>query len=752
MLVHYVFALLVTAATHFVLAVFVYFKGQKKLTNVTYALYSLAIAWWSAFEVVSITRKEAINALFWWRINHVGVIFIPIFFLHFVVSVLDPPQQYQKKPVVRAAYLFGIISLLVNFTPFLIREVVPKFSFNYFINPGPIYGLFFTLWVGLACYGLLELFKVYLSSSGARRNQLIYFCWSMFVAYIGGIPNFFPTFNIEIPYLMPFGTYAIPLYAFATAHAIVRHRLMDINVVITRTAVFTIVYAVLLGVPLAGALAWEPQLQRLLGNHWWVWLWVVGAGLTTAAHYLNLYLQQKAEARLLREQRRYQANLMQASRGMTEIRELKRLMELIVHVITRMVGLTHAAIFLEDLEEKVFVLSAFRYGEHKGSREKVGLDDALIRLLKEEEEPIVLDELKAQVGDRGDNQPWDDRLLAVSKMEALNASVVVPSFIQERLIGFLVLGEKRKGQVFTTEDLTVFSTLANQAGVAIENARFYEGEKARQAALFHAATLASLGTMASSMGHQVNNRFNVVALVSASERLKLHALLSNGTHDEAKLREALKECEEQFRSLEEEALNGGQIVASLRKLARPSGDTRKPLALRDAVQAGVDVVQHKVHFQDFDFVVDIPEDLPQIIGDVSLLGECFLNFIDNAYDAIKLKEELLEEGKLPKTGPKPFRGKIEIKARLKDAQTIRLEVSDNGTGVRPEQLLKMFIPFYTTKATAEKGTGLGLYVIKQIIESHDGTIAAKSTYGEGMAFAVGLPAAQAARAGASNTA
>ena len=744
MLFQHVVALSVTAVTHFILAIVIYAKGRRRLTNVAYALYSLAISWWSSLEAFAITRQGFDSALFWWRVNHIGVIFIPVFFVHFVISLLDPPQRKRRTLLIQLSYTLALLFLLLNTTPILIHEVTPKYYFRFFINPGVVYTTFFAWWVGVACYGLFELFKIYVASAGARRNQLNYFCWSMLIAYVGGIPNFLPTFNILVPVLIPFGTYAIPLYALATTYAIIRYRLMDINIAVTRTTVFMVVYALLLGLPLAGALTWQPQLEQALGARWWVALWVAVAVLTTVAHYTNLYFQRQAEARLLKEQRRYQASLLRASQGMTQIRELQRLLNLIVYVIRKAVGLTHAAVFLEDPREPgVFILKAVRGEPPSGVKDRLVGDDPLIALLTTHRQPIVREELVSEVGGQElKDEKSFRKAQAVGEMQALQASVVVPSFREDDLIGVLVLGEKRTGQIFTSEDLTVFSTLANQAAVAIENARFYEEEKQRQAALFHAATLASLGTMASSMGHQVNNRFNVVSVVSSSQRYKLKQLLARPTDDPAALRQAVEDCCAQFQSLEEEAIRGGQIVASIRKLARPSADGHKALALTAAIQAGVDVVQHKIRFEGFEFQVDVPDDLPPILGELSQLGECFLNFIDNAYDAIKTKEQLIAEGKLRHAnGAKPYRGLVRIAARLKDPQTIRVEITDTGIGVDRETLGKLFVPFYTTKATAEKGTGLGLYVIKKVVEAHGGTIRADATYGEGMKFLLELPVA-----------
>ena len=130
--------------------------------------------------------------------------------------------------------------------------------------------------------------------------------------------------------------------------SIIRHRLMDINLAITRTAVFMAVYTSVLGLPLLAALAWQEQLGYFLGTRWWVFLWIVCSGLTTTAHYTNLYFQKKAEERLLGEQRRYQAILRRASQGMTLIKELDRLMDLIVHLCTKEVRIRHAVIYLWD--------------------------------------------------------------------------------------------------------------------------------------------------------------------------------------------------------------------------------------------------------------------------------------------------------------------------------------------------------------------------------------------------------------------
>ena len=124
--------------------------------------------------------------------------------------------------------------------------------------------------------------------------------------------------------------------------------------------------------------------------------------------------------------------------------------------------------------------------------------------------------------------------------------------------------------------------------------------------------------------------------------------------------------------------------------------------------------------------------------------ESLFNLITNAYDAIQKKAELLlsKEMNPHPDDPSPYRGRLVIKARTerKDGQGwIILETRDNGVGMSPREVESLFIPFFTTKATSEKGTGLGLYVIHRIIEKHGGTISATSTYGGGTVFTIRLP-------------
>ena len=81
---------------------------------------------------------------------------------------------------------------------------------------------------------------------------------------------------------------------------------------------------------------------------------------------------------------------------------------------------------------------------------------------------------------------------------------------------------------------------------------------------------------------------------------------------------------------------------------------------------------------------------------------------------------------------------IRVSLEVKDSSLV-IKVKDNGIGLKKENIRKLFAPYFTTKATAGKGTGLGLYVIRDFIEMHKGTIVCDSTYGVGTTFTITLP-------------
>ena len=141
-----------------------------------------------------------------------------------------------------------------------------------------------------------------------------------------------------------------------------------------------------------------------------------------------------------------------------------------------------------------------------------------------------------------------------------------------------------------------------------------------------------------------------------------------------------------------------------------------------------------------DFKLDVADNLPKVHGNLSEIEEILFNLLDNAFDAFAMKEEAWTLGKLEKPAAVP-KGAVWLsvkEATLKDKRYVEFIIADNGLGMTTESKKQVFIPFFTTKG-ANKGTGLGLYIIRRMVDAHHGEILLESEYGKGTTFHILIP-------------
>jgi len=186
--------------------------------------------------------------------------------------------------------------------------------------------------------------------------------------------------------------------------------------------------------------------------------------------------------------------------------------------------------------------------------------------------------------------------------------------------------------------------------------------------------------------------------------------------------------------IQDNVMQGGEVVKGILKYTRKGEEGFEALTLDQILDGTLEMVQYKVKLSEIELIRAFPKDIPKIKGNLVQLQEAFFNFIDNAYDAIVERRTLLKE--------EGYRGKITISARPKDSN-LEIIVQDNGLGIKDTHVEKVFTPFFTTKTSARRGTGLGLYVIRRIItDTHKGKIAFESEYKVGTRFILELPIAK----------
>ncbi len=717
---------IITAFLLFGLSVFVYTKNPRSDVHRTFGLFCLSMVLWLAGFCMMYLSHDETKALWWARVGFMGIALIPAFEYHFILTFL----HLRQPRILIFLYVIGIAGLVLGWTPFVYKDIWKGF-WGFYPSAGLLYPIFPISFSSAFMAGIWFLYRALRVEENSLRRQQLRYLLIAFAIGIPGVIDYIVKYKIHI---YPFGYIDAFLFLSITGYAIARHRLMDVNLAITRTTVFMAIYALGLGLPLFAALSFEEQLARNIGPHWWVWLWVSCALLATAAHYANIYFQRFAENRLLAEQRRYQATLRRASEGMTRIRQLPRLLKMTVGILSRAVGLTHVSIYLLDPETKRYIQQATKGQDGRPAVAALDLENPLIKYLLLHKVAVVMEELHMQR-----QQAEDPGLRDVEvTMRHLGAALVIPSFIHDSLLGFVVMGTKRSGRIYTDDDLKVLMTLANQAALAIENARFYEAEKERQAEMFHTAQLASLGTMAGSMSHQINNRFHAESIITGTLRSIWNEADLDGVPDSIK--QLVQKTKESLRKVEDDAIRGGDIAKTLLNFSKPGKMER--IAFSEVVELVADLAQYRVKFDEIDYEPVLENPLPLLNGNKNQLAEALFNLIVNAYDAIKKKEEEIREGRLTILPGQKYRGKLAISvttATKNGATWLQAVVHDTGIGIKAEDLPRLFIPFFTTKATAEKGTGLGLYVIKRIVENHGGKIEISSVSGEGTTFTILLP-------------
>lgn len=697
---------------------------QKSYSALAFAKVCLFIGIWTLFPFSTNLAKTNEEALAFARLVYIAAIFVPYLFFKFMFIIMEVDKDENIKRFTTLSLVCTVLFLLFCHGPLFIKDVIrnkPYFT----VIPGTLYFIFIIYFNISYCYVTPKLLNVYSMSKGYRKNQLKYITLAFFLAFVAGSIHFLSAYGI--PEVFPHDILVI-LFSLIFTYAIVRHRLMDITIVITKVSLFIVVYTLVLGVPFTVAILFRPILSAILGINWWIVPLSLMVIFATSGPFIYIYLNKRAEERLLKEQKRYQDTLKMASIGMTRIRELEKLLKLIVYIVAKAVRLNFASIYILDKENTLYRLGAAKK-KNNAFVSEINVASSLVNWLIKNKDVLVFEEIKRQMQDdaTGELEGLKSQLLAI------DAAVIIPSFIGDRLLAFMVLGDKRSGEIYSKDDLQVFTVLANQAALAIENAHFFEEAKEMQEQIAQAEKMATIGTMADGLSHQINNRFHALSMITGDtlDTIKLVDTIQYTLEQ----KELLSEIQHSLERIQANVAQGGDVVKGMLKYTRKGDAGFSAVTLDKILDAALEMVQYKIKLSQIDIVRDYPKDIPAILGNLTQLQEVFFNLIDNAYDAMmERKDTLKEEG---------YWGKIRIYTEFRGNGFLKINVEDNGIGARPEDFKKMFTPFFTTKVSSHKGTGLGLYVIKKIVASnHRGRINVESTYKQGTRFTLEIPLAK----------
>jgi signal transduction histidine kinase len=219
---------------------------------------------------------------------------------------------------------------------------------------------------------------------------------------------------------------------------------------------------------------------------------------------------------------------------------------------------------------------------------------------------------------------------------------------------------------------------------------------------------AVVGRLASGIAHEIRNPLNYINLTL--DRLRT----SYKPADQSKQ----EKYDLHIANLKEEVKRINKLVSDFLSFTRPRDLEMRPLVLKDELENSMRIVEAQATENNIQTLIHLNGDVPTIIGDQEALRSVFTNLFLNAVQAMGIKGGVLV---------------VKVNA---DDENVRIEVSDTGCGIPPENLPKLFEPYFSTKET---GTGLGLAIVKKNLEEHKGKIDVQSTPNEGTTITVTLP-------------
>ena len=269
----------------------------------------------------------------------------------------------------------------------------------------------------------------------------------------------------------------------------------------------------------------------------------------------------------------------------------------------------------------------------------------------------------------------------------------------------------RRVEAFSHDECGELATAFNQMTENVKVSReelekTVETLKATQHQLIQSEKLSGIGEFVAGVAHELNNP--LTSVMGFSELLQQSDLPEQQRRYLDVIFKSAKRCQ--------------RIVQSLLSFARRHAPERKVVCVNEIVESAIEILQYQMRTSNIEVTTHLDPALPATELDPHQMQQVFLNIINNARQA-------MEGRSVP--------GRLRVSSESVDGR-VRVIFQDNGPGIPPENLKRIFNPFFTTKEVG-KGTGLGLSLCYGIITEHGGAITPSSTYGKGATFVVELP-------------
>jgi len=689
-----------------ILGVTVFFR-KKGLLSIFFFLFTVSVSVWASSIYLSEYTLSHSMALIWMKITFISSSLMPLLLYYFARLFPD------YKEITNFEKMLIIIPIIISFLT-LNNDIVTGIEQIKPITPsfGSFYNVFFTYFLSFILISFFILFRKLISFSGIRKAQTQYVFVGLLVALLLGMLT-----NLFLPSLGyqqygKLGPFSIVFFVALTTYAIIKHHLMDIRLIIVKSITYSLLFITITLVYtffifIFGALVFKSFTGI---EAYWASM-IVALTIAFTIQPIKRVFTRWTDRIFFKDNYNFEELTSKLNEVATSTIVLPELLFKFLNSLMEKMRITRGALILIE-KGKIY------------ETESIGYKQA-INLLPKEIKHLVNDN-KTEVFDEIEEGDFSKDI-----MRSYNTSLILHLKTEGETIGFLFLGEKKSGDIYSFQDIRVLEIITDQVALGIQNAKAY-GKTQK----FNLVLKAEIDRATKEL-RDVNDRLvqadkskdEFISLASHEIRTPIAALegylsMLNLQKVDIKARDEIAkrsyESVERLSTLVKDLLDVSRIDQKRIKL------NKQPTRLERLIQRAMEGFELQTRDKKIYIKFQKPEKmLPEANIDPERVGEVFNNLISNA---IKYT----------------YKGGITISLEEKDNMA-QITVSDTGMGIPKNAISHLFQKFYQAETASSVlsnergGTGLGLYISKNIVEMHGGKIWVESTEGKGTAFYFTLP-------------
>ncbi|UCC95764.1 MAG: HD domain-containing protein [Candidatus Omnitrophota bacterium] len=434
-------------------------KNKRSAVNRNFFVLGFCASLWQFSYFVAYNLTQTSSILFWLKIAYAGVVFVPAATYHFIISFLNLSKN-------RCVYLFYSLASLFAFIALRSNSIIiGARTFPWGNRPvvGMAYTLIIFLWVIPFALSLRHLYREQEATTSPYNKKRIKFLLMTFPVALLSVVDYLPNYGLN---MYPLGFIPLLFFGFATSYAIVRYRLLDIEIIVKKASLVAVGFVLAMSLIYLGTSYFQPYLYALGGKNWIIFPIIIsfltGTGLLRFINFVRHIEENELSKRFA-----YRPILRREALRISEARNMNELITYVARDLSSWVRLDYIGIFILDVQSKKFVLarSLTRTKKRKKIPLNLGLtyDNPLVIELVKRRGPLIYSEIEYYLNTTEISAEEEKLLLKVMKeMQRLGAEIAIPSFCEGNLLAIINMGHKlNPHEIITHEDLETFVSLAN---------------------------------------------------------------------------------------------------------------------------------------------------------------------------------------------------------------------------------------------------------------------------------------------------